>query len=105
MKGIRENRSDCEQENFVSCRPNYCEALREAIAPTKQALWQEFEPELGQHSQVLRLALNEAEALAWETDYPHLLFPMLAVEKAQAAVAWYRRQQSIRPTVGFACAE
>ena len=39
------------------------------------------------HGQLLRLALNEAEALAWQTDYPHLLFPALALEKVQAAAA------------------
>ncbi len=30
-------------------------------------------------------AIEEAEALAWETGFPHLLFPVLALEKASAA--------------------
>jgi len=47
---------------------------------------------------MLRLALNEAEALAWQTDYPHLVFPTLAMEKAQGLAAWNQRQRAIRGT-------
>ena len=43
----------------------------------------------------LHLALNEAEALAWQTMYPHLVFPMLATEKVQAVAAWHRRQHRL----------
>jgi hypothetical protein len=42
------------------------------------------------------LALNEAEALAWETEYPYLVFPTLAAEKAQAVAKWQVRQHLIR---------
>lgn len=45
---------------------------------------------------LFRLALNEAEALAWETGYPHLVFPVLATEKARAAAHWSARQQLLR---------
>jgi hypothetical protein len=34
-------------------------------------------------------ALNEAEALARETEYPQLVFPTLAEEKIAAISAWY----------------
>ena len=40
--------------------------------------------------------LGEAEALAWQTGYPHLFFPALATEKVQAAAGWNARQQFIR---------
>jgi hypothetical protein len=40
--------------------------------------------------------LNEAEALAFQTEYPHLLFPTLAMEKIQAVSAWQSRQQLLR---------
>ncbi len=53
---------------------------------------------LGGQEQVLRLALNEAEALVWQTRYPHLVFPMLAVEKVWAVAVWSRRQQVVRRT-------
>lgn len=50
----------------------------------------------GEHARVLRLALNEAEALAWQTEFPHLFFPALASEKANTALAWHERQQLVR---------
>ncbi len=45
---------------------------------------------------LLELAVNEAEALAWDTGFPGLLFPTLAAEKAGAVAAWQARQQRIR---------
>jgi hypothetical protein len=45
---------------------------------------------------MLELALNEAEAVAWQTGYPQLVFPTLAMEKAQAVADWSRHQHSIR---------
>lgn len=57
------------------------------------------------HQRVLRLALNEAESIAWQTGFPQLVFPVLAKEKAEAVAAWSRRQNSIRhddPCVAFA---
>ena len=39
---------------------------------------------------------NEAEALACETDYPHLVFPALALEKVRVATNWHERQGLIR---------
>jgi len=47
---------------------------------------------------MLQLALNEAEAVAWQTDYPHLLFPELAMEKVQAVASWNHRQTAVRST-------
>ncbi|HTV41415.1 MAG TPA: hypothetical protein VMF08_12610 [Candidatus Sulfotelmatobacter sp.] len=41
----------------------------------------------------LRLAVNEAEGLAWQTMYPQLVFPDLAMEKIQAIVQWIRSRQ------------
>jgi hypothetical protein len=40
--------------------------------------------------------LNEAEALAWQTDYPQLFFPTLAMEKVQAVVSRRPRQQFVQ---------
>ncbi len=50
------------------------------------------EPQL--HSQ-LRVAANEAAALAWATQYPVLLFPALFEEKAAAALLRAERQRLI----------
>jgi hypothetical protein len=44
----------------------------------------------------LRRAANEAEALAWVTPYPLLVFPVLFEEKARAALAYARRQKQIQ---------
>ena len=45
---------------------------------------------------MLQLALlGEADALAWQTEYPHLVYPLLAAEKLQAATQWPSRQQYV----------
>jgi hypothetical protein len=71
-------------------------AAREVVARAKERIFREFASRLGEHTNVLRLALNEAEALAWGTEFPQLFFPALAMEKAQTAVAWARRQRAVR---------
>jgi hypothetical protein len=44
----------------------------------------------------LRRAVQEAEALAWTTPFPLLLFPVLAEEKAHLARRQAGRQEEIR---------
>jgi len=46
----------------------------------------------------LRRAANEAAALAWETLFPLLTFPVLFEEKTAAAVSQARRQARIYAT-------
>jgi len=62
----------------------------------KNGLAREFGTALGGHGQLLNSALNEAEALAWQTGYPHLFFPVLAEEKAVAVNRWAARQRRVR---------
>jgi hypothetical protein len=62
----------------------------------KNGLAREFGTTLGGHGQLLKSALNEAEALAWQTGYPHLFFPVLAEEKALAVNRWAARQRRVR---------
>jgi hypothetical protein len=57
------------------------------IEQAKQSLAVEHEFELPER--LFRVALNEAEALAWETEYPQLVFPALAEEKIEAISSWY----------------
>jgi hypothetical protein len=66
------------------------------IRKTKDAILAESRDMLGVQEQVLRLALNEAEALACQTLYPQLVFPELATEKVRAIAGWNRRQRSVR---------
>jgi hypothetical protein len=72
-----------------------CKKLLAGIEQAKKRIANEFQETLESHGQLVQLALNEAEALAWQTTYPHLLFPSLAVEKIQTAAAWRTRQQSL----------
>lgn len=79
--------------------------LRERIAAVRAAVEQEFAWLQERQPRVLQLALNEAEAIAWESAFPHLVFPLLAVEKVHAVAAWHTRQESIRraqPVSAFA---
>ncbi len=64
-----------------------------AIDKVKNEVFAEFQSVLGANEQLLRLALIEADALARQTDYPHLFFPLLATEKAQNAARWQFRQR------------
>jgi hypothetical protein len=70
-----------------------CRKLFAQIQHIKQSVLGEFREAVGTHEHLLRLALNEAEAVARQTPYPHLFFPMLALEKAQSVQQWHDRQQ------------
>lgn len=76
----------------------------EAIQPTdltlvRTKIEQEFSELQKSSPRVFRLAINEAEAVAWETGLAHLVFPVLAEEKARALSAWQSRQSFIRDEV------
>lgn len=69
------------------------EDISSQIASVKREVFAEFQPALGANEQLLRLAIVEAEALARQTEYPQLLFPVLAAEKARKAARWQFHQQ------------
>ena len=70
--------------------------IRAQLAGVKEAIFAESSRAFPAPERLVRLALNEAEAAAWQTKYPHLVFPALATEKVQAVAAWNARQQSVR---------
>jgi hypothetical protein len=72
-----------------------CQKVLARIANAREAIFNESFEVLKAHERLLRLALNEAEAVARQTLYPHLVFLDLAREKVQAVIAW-DRQQSLR---------
>jgi len=72
-----------------------CQKLAAQIERTKRNLIAELQDSFQVPEQLYRQALVEAEALAWQTDYPQLVFPTLATEKVQAVAAWHRRQRSL----------
>jgi hypothetical protein len=81
---------------FGSACLNCCKGILTQIDRAKEAIFAEARDTLKVQNQMLRLALNEAEALAWQTLYPHLVFPALAAEKVNGVDAWNRRQQVLR---------
>lgn len=80
--------------NCIHCGRKILQQLQK----TKQAIYAEFREKPGGNGRLLSLALTEAEALAWNTGYPQLVFPLLAMEKAEAVSAWQHRQTRIRRT-------
>lgn len=70
-------------------------AILEQIRNARERVLSEARETVEVHEHLLRLAVNEAEALAWQTLYPQLFFPDLAAEKIQGAAHWNRRQQFV----------
>ena len=75
-----------------TCR-DCCRKVLARINRAKEVILAEARDTLNVRGQLLRLALNEAEALAFQTLYPQLVFPTLAVEKIQGAARWSDRQR------------
>jgi len=99
MKAIEETKMNTSiNQTFADACAVSCQKLITQIKKAKDAVLTEFRGTLGVPERLLQLALNEAEALAWETEFPHLVFPVLATEKAEAVAAWEARQRSIRRT-------
>jgi len=70
-----------------------CEKIGRQIKQAKADVLTEFRGAFKAHESLLQIAIAEADALAWQTDYPHLLFPVLATEKIQNAANWKKRQK------------
>ena len=91
-----------QNHGFNSCRTvsdscaDSSQELLDRIKSAKEELLWEFKPIVGSHDHMLQLALIEAEGLACETEFPLLVFPTLAREKAEAVAAWKARQQVMR---------
>ena len=93
--------------NAVKAAASVCvtsyQKLAARIERAKEQLAAELRETLQVSDRLFKLALNEAEALAWQTEYPHLVFPALAVEKVQAVAAWESHVQQVDPrTPGMA---
>lgn len=63
------------------------------VEQTKSAILAAHDSNDSDCKHLVQLALNEAEALASQTDYPYLFFPNLAAEKLQAVGNWWKRQR------------
>jgi hypothetical protein len=80
----------------AAARPGACRKLPGQLRGIRTAIFDESRGALESQEHLLELALNEAEALAAQTGYPHLVFPMLAVEKVRSIETWNARQQVVR---------
>lgn len=77
-----------------------CKRILARIAKAKEAILAEARDTETAPDHLLRLSLNEAEALSWLTLYPHLIFPALATEKIQGVAVWNRRQRAMAGLTG-----
>ena len=68
----------------------------DAMTKVRALVEREFSMLLQREPHLLRQALNEAEAIAWQTGFPQLVFPSLALEKARAVATWESRQRAMR---------
>jgi len=102
MNTTNENTNNAKQTLTDRCLQS-CKVLFAEIEQAKKMIADDFHETLDAHGNLFRLALNEAEAFALQTDYPHLVYPALAMERVQAVVAWRGRQQSVQqPRLVFA---
>ena len=82
--------------SFTSACLESCQRVLAQIERSRKAIIAEFRATFETPEQYLQLALNEAEALAWQTGFPHLVFPELAAEKAKSVANWGANQRAIR---------
>jgi len=71
-------------------------ACRKLLDHAKTVIVDEFRDSLRGNEHLLELAINEADALAWQTEFPALFFPTLAMEKVRAVATWQEHQQWLR---------
>jgi hypothetical protein len=92
MKSITSLISNLLQMKTTLLRRNTLDAIAKvrALVEREFALLRQREPRL------LRQALNEAEAIAWQTGFPQLVFPSLALEKVRTVATWESRQRTMR---------
>ncbi len=72
------------------------QAVLRRLASVRANIEREFSRKMAGYDRLLKAAITEAEALAWQTPYPHLFFPELAQEKAAAAHQWVTRQRALQ---------
>ena len=96
MKTTNQNRTNTPtRRSLATACLACCRKVLAQIQSAKAGILAEFRDTLAEHEHVLELALSEAEALAWQTGFPQLVFPALAAEKARAIATWHSRQQNL----------
>ena len=87
-----------DQSQFRAACQGACQKVLAQLQAAKTAILAESRAVFKLPEPRLRLALYEAETLAWQTLYPQLTFPVLAMEKIQAVADRSRPSQSVRFT-------
>lgn len=97
MKTIQFNQTNptTTVQNFASACLASCQKLAAQIDRVRENFLAEFRETFAANGQLLNHVINEADALAWQTEYPQLFFPTLAQEKVQAAANWKARQEQL----------
>jgi hypothetical protein len=85
MKTTIANKNPATRQTITNRCLQSCQKLLAGIEQAKSKIISEFRPTREAQENLFKQAVNEAEALAWQTPYPHLFFPARAVEKVQAA--------------------
>jgi hypothetical protein len=83
-------------QSFTRACVEQCGKLIAQIERVKNNIFTEFHEAFETQEQLLSRTIREAEALAWQTEYPQLVFPTLAMEKVQSVAGWNARQEAIR---------
>ena len=96
MNTTHTNKNLASEKNLAQRCVQSCKKLLGEIEQAKNKILDDFRATKESHANLFKQAVNEAEALAWQTAYPHLLFPSLALEKVQAVSAWQTRQQFVQ---------
>ena len=73
-----------------------CQKMLSQMAKARDAVLAQFRDLAADHEQALRLALNEAEALAMQSGFPQLVFQDLAEEKARGVANWAAHQRAVQ---------
>ena len=82
-------------ERFVNLCAAAAQKLVARLDSARESVLAQFRGTLEANDQMARLALKEADALAWQTGFPQLFFPTLATEKLQAVANWEAHQQAV----------
>lgn len=96
MNNTASTKSNGTVKNFSAACVASCRKLVAQIAEAKENLLAEFHETFSAPDRLVRLAVNEAEAEAWATEFPQLFFPTLAQEKVLAVATWNSHQKTIR---------
>jgi len=81
-----------------ACAKSYQKVMT-SVKSARDSIMTQFRDLAAEYQHALHLELNEAEALAWQTEYPQLVFQDLAEEKVRGFAKWVARQRAVRASV------